>query len=109
MPGRSMGERLTIDPNKNNILFFGARSGNGLWKSSDFGATWSKVSSFPNPGTYVQDPSNEYTSDIVGLSWITFDKKTGSSSKATQTIYVGVADKSKVSIAVQMAGQPGLL
>ncbi|MHB0880507.1 X2-like carbohydrate binding domain-containing protein [Paenibacillus sp. SEL1] len=93
MPGRSMGERLTIDPNKNNILFFGARSGNGLWKSSDFGETWSKVSSFPNPGTYVQDPSNEYTSDIVGLAWITFDKKTGSSSKATQTIYVGVADK----------------
>ncbi|MBO3287000.1 X2-like carbohydrate binding domain-containing protein [Paenibacillus sp. FSL M8-0228] len=93
MPGRSMGERLTIDPNRNNILFFGARSGNGLWKSSDFGATWSKVSSFPNPGTYVQDPSNEYTSDIVGLAWITFDKKTGSSSKATQTIYVGVADK----------------
>ncbi|MBE0343373.1 xyloglucanase, partial [Paenibacillus sp. 28ISP30-2] len=44
MPGRSMGERLTIDPNKNNILFFGARSGNGLWKSSDYGATWSKVS-----------------------------------------------------------------
>ncbi|SEJ93160.1 X2-like carbohydrate binding domain-containing protein [Paenibacillus polymyxa] len=93
MPGRSMGERLAIDPNKNNILFFGARSGNGLWKSSDYGATWSKVSSFPNPGTYVQDPSNEYTSDIVGLAWITFDKKTGSSSKATQTIYVGVADK----------------
>ncbi|TKH41586.1 xyloglucanase [Paenibacillus terrae] len=93
MPGRSMGERLTIDPNKNNILFFGARSGNGLWKSSDYGATWSKVSSFPNPGTYVQDPSNEYTSDIVGLAWITFDKKTGSASKATQTIYVGVADK----------------
>ncbi|MGG1942091.1 X2-like carbohydrate binding domain-containing protein [Paenibacillus polymyxa] len=93
MPGRSMGERLAIDPNKNNILFFGARSGKGLWKSSDYGATWSKVSSFPNPGTYVQDPSNEYTSDIVGLAWITFDKKTGSSSKATQTIYVGVADK----------------
>ncbi|KAF6582018.1 X2-like carbohydrate binding domain-containing protein [Paenibacillus sp. EKM211P] len=93
MPGRSMGERLAIDPNKNNILFFGARSGNGLWKSSDYGATWSKVSSFPNPGRYVQDPSNEYTSDIVGLAWITFDKKTGSSSKATQTIYVGVADK----------------
>ncbi|MDQ0493281.1 hypothetical protein QOZ95_001439 [Paenibacillus brasilensis] len=93
MPGRSMGERLVIDPNKNNILFFGARSGNGLWKSSDYGATWSKVSSFPNPGTYVQDPSNEYTSDIVGLAWITFDKKTGSDSKATQTIYAGVADK----------------
>ncbi len=92
MPGRSAGERLVIDPNKNSILFFGARSGNGLWKSTDSGVTWSKVTSFPNAGTYVQDPSIEYGSDIVGLSWITFDKSTGSSGSATQTIYVGVAD-----------------
>ncbi|MDN8589740.1 X2-like carbohydrate binding domain-containing protein [Paenibacillus sp. 11B] len=95
MPGRSMGERLTIDPNKNSILYFGARSGNGLWKSTDYGVTWSKVTSFPNPGTYVEDPSYEYTSDIVGLSWITFDKSTGSAGQATQTIYVGVADKNQ--------------
>ncbi|MDQ0169862.1 X2-like carbohydrate binding domain-containing protein [Paenibacillus tundrae] len=95
MPGRSMGERLVIDPNDNRILYFGARSGNGLWKSTDYGVTWSKVTSFPNPGTYVQDPSNDYTSDIVGLAWITFDKTTGSSGQATQTIYVGVADQNQ--------------
>ncbi len=93
MPGRSIGERLTIDPNNNSILFFGARSGNGLWKSTDYGITWTKVSSFPNPGTYVQDPSNSYQSDIVGLAWITFDPRTGTPGNATQTIYVGVADK----------------
>ncbi|WP_224367931.1 X2-like carbohydrate binding domain-containing protein [Hyalangium versicolor] len=92
MPGRSMGERLAIDPNKNSILYFGARSGNGLWRSTDFGVTWSKVASFPNPGTYVQDPSNSYQSDIMGLAWVTFDKSTGSSGNPTQTIYVGVAD-----------------
>ncbi len=95
MPGRSMGERLVIDPNKNNILYFGARSGNGLWKSTDYGATWSKVSSFPNPGTYVENPDYEYQSDIVGLAWITFDPSTGSPGQATQTIYVGVADKNE--------------
>uniref|UniRef100_A0A0W0FZM1 Glycoside hydrolase family 74 protein n=1 Tax=Moniliophthora roreri TaxID=221103 RepID=A0A0W0FZM1_MONRR len=50
MPGRGMGERLAIDPD-NNILFFGVRSGNGLWKSSDKDKTWSKVSSLPNTGT----------------------------------------------------------
>jgi xyloglucan-specific exo-beta-1,4-glucanase len=33
MPGRGMGERLAIDPNSDNILYFGVRSGNGLWKS----------------------------------------------------------------------------
>ncbi|AIQ29245.1 xyloglucanase [Paenibacillus sp. FSL P4-0081] len=92
MPGRSAGERLVIDPNKNSILFFGARSGNGLWKSTDSGVTWSKVSSFPNVGTYIQNPTLDYGNDLVGLSWITFDKSTGTSGNATQTIYVGVAD-----------------
>ncbi|WP_339243018.1 X2-like carbohydrate binding domain-containing protein [Paenibacillus sp. FSL R5-0517] len=95
MPGRSMGERLSVDPNDNRILYFGARSGHGLWKSTDYGVTWNEVTSFPNPGNYVQDPSNEYTSDIVGLAWITFDKTTGSAGQATQTIYVGVADKAQ--------------
>ncbi|WP_375143140.1 X2-like carbohydrate binding domain-containing protein [Paenibacillus sp. D2_2] len=95
MPGRSMGERLVIDPNKNNILYFGARSGNGLWRSTDYGATWSQVTSFPNPGTYVEDPSNEYQSDIVGLAWIAFDPSTGSTNQTTQSIYVGVADKNQ--------------
>ncbi|CAH1190540.1 hypothetical protein PAECIP111892_00235 [Paenibacillus auburnensis] len=92
MPGRSAGERLVIDPNKNSILFFGARSGNGLWKSTDSGVTWSKVSSFPNVGTYIQNPTLDYGNDLVGLSWITFDKSTGTLGNATQTIYVGVAD-----------------
>lgn len=93
MPGRSMGERLAIDPNKNSILYFGARSGNGLWKSTDYGVTWNKVENFPNVGNYVQDPTNEYQSDIMGLAWITFDKSTGTLGQPTQTIYVGVADK----------------
>lgn len=93
MPGRSIGERLVIDPNKNSNLYFGARSGNGLWRSTDYGVTWSKVTSFPNPGNYVQDPSNSYQADIFGLAWITFDKSTGTSGNATQTIYAGVGDK----------------
>ena len=93
MPGRSMGERLAIDPNKNSILYYGARSGNGLWKSTDFGVTWSKVTSFTNTGTYVENPANSYQGDIMGLAWITFDPKTGTAGNATQTLYVGVADK----------------
>lgn len=50
MPGRGMGERLAVDPNNGSILFMGARSGNGLYKSTDYGSTWTKVTSFPNPG-----------------------------------------------------------
>jgi hypothetical protein len=88
-----MGERLVVDPNKNSILYLGAPSGNGLWKSTDYGATWSRVTSFPVAGTYVEDPANEYTADIQGIVWVTFDKRTGTPGNATQTIYVGVADK----------------
>ncbi|WP_433044936.1 cellulose binding domain-containing protein [Dactylosporangium sp. CS-033363] len=95
MPGRGMGERLAIDPNKNSILYLGAPSGNGLWRSTDSGATWSKVTAFPNPGNYVQDPNdtNGYLTDNQGIVWVTFDKRTGSAGSTTQTIYVGVADK----------------
>ncbi|GAB2609424.1 xyloglucanase [Streptomyces capparidis] len=95
MPGRGMGERLAIDPNRNSVLYFGAPSGNGLWRSTDSGVTWSRVTSFPNAGNYRPDPndSSGYQSDILGVTWVTFDKRTGSSGSATRTIYVGVADK----------------
>jgi hypothetical protein len=92
MPGRSMGERLAIDPNQNSILYLGARSGNGLWRSTNFGASWSRVTSFPVAGTYVEDPSNSYTGDIIGVVWVTFDRRTATPGNTTQTIYVGVAD-----------------
>ncbi|WP_155987900.1 sialidase family protein [Gorillibacterium massiliense] len=89
MPGRSMGERLVIDPNDNKILYFGARSGNGLWKSVDYGATWKKVDSFTAKGSV----SDDYFKDPLGTVWVTFDPTTGSKGKATQTIYVGVAER----------------
>ncbi|KAK6512412.1 hypothetical protein TWF481_001298 [Arthrobotrys musiformis] len=96
MPARGMGERLAIDPNSNNIIYFGARSGNGLWKSTDYGATWAKVTSFTSVGTFVPNPSssNSYDRDIVGISWVTFDSTSGSKGSATPRIFVGVADKS---------------
>src|SRR5262245_34682469 len=75
MPGRGCGERLAIDPNKNSILYLGAPSGNGLWRSTDAGVTWSQVTNFPNPGTYVQDPTdpNGYLTDNQGIYWVLFD------------------------------------
>ena len=30
MPGRGQGERLSIDPNNNKVIYFGAEDGNGL-------------------------------------------------------------------------------
>ncbi|MEU2239099.1 cellulose binding domain-containing protein [Streptomyces sp. NPDC018338] len=95
MPGRGMGERLAVDPHKNSVLYLGAPSGNGLWRSTDSGVTWSKVSSFTNPGNYQQDPTDTsgYNSDEQGIVWVTFDESTGTPGTATGTIYVGVGDK----------------
>ncbi|MBG0851195.1 cellulose binding domain-containing protein [Streptomyces spinoverrucosus] len=95
MPGRGMGERLAVDPNRNSVLYLGAPSGKGLWRSTDSGVSWSQVTSFPNPGNYVQDPSDTsgYASDNQGIVWVTFDESTGTAGSATRTVYVGVADK----------------
>jgi xyloglucan-specific exo-beta-1,4-glucanase len=95
MPGRGMGERLAVDPNRNSVVYFGAPDGNGLWRSTDHGATWAKVANFPNVGNYAQDPSdpNGYLSHRPGVVWVTFDKSTGTAGNTTQGIYVGVADK----------------
>ncbi|EFL37986.1 cellulose binding domain-containing protein [Streptomyces griseoflavus] len=95
MPGRGMGERLAVDPHDNDVLYLGAPSGHGLWRSTDAGATWSQVKALPNPGNYRQDPSDTsgYASDNQGITWVTFDESTGSGGTATKTVYVGVADK----------------
>jgi xyloglucan-specific exo-beta-1,4-glucanase len=93
MPGRSMGERLAIDPNLDSVIYFGTRSGNGLWRSTDFGATWSRVTSFTAQGTYVEKAGDNYLGDTDGVVWETFDPRTGSAGHATQTIYAAIADK----------------
>ncbi|MFG2167728.1 cellulose binding domain-containing protein [Micromonospora chersina] len=95
MPGRGMGERLAVDPNRNSIVYYGAEGGNGLWRSTDYGVTWAKVATFPNVGNYRADPndSSGYQSQNQGLTWVSFDKSTGTPGAATKTIYVGVADK----------------
>jgi xyloglucan-specific exo-beta-1,4-glucanase len=94
MPGRGMGERLAVDPNNDAILYYGARSGNGLWKSTNYGVTWNKVANFPDTGPYAETPNDPsgYLSDPDGVVWVTFDPSTGKPGRATQTIYVGVAD-----------------
>ncbi|MFG2776647.1 cellulose binding domain-containing protein [Streptomyces prunicolor] len=95
MPGRGMGERLAVDPHKDSVLYLGAPSGKGLWRSTDSGVTWSQVTNFPNVGNYVQDPTDTsgYASDNQGIVWVTFDESTGTAGSATKTIYVGVADQ----------------
>lgn len=79
--GRSLGERLAVDPSKNSALYFGSRN-DGLWKSSDAGATWAKVDTFPVTGR----------TNGIGIGFILFDPRGGKLKSPSPTIYVGVAD-----------------
>ena len=77
--GRGMGERLAVDPNNTQILYFGSRN-NGLYKSANAASSWAQVTGFPALG------DNGY-----GLSFVTFDKASGTSGTGSNTIFVGVA------------------
>lgn len=80
--GRSIGERLDVDPNDGNVLFFGSRH-NGLWRSGDAGVHWSQVSSFPIAPSQAG----------FGVGWILFDPRGGHAGLPTQTIYAGAIEK----------------
>ncbi|KAF6804272.1 glycoside hydrolase family 74 protein [Colletotrichum sojae] len=101
MPGRGTGERLAVDPKNPKILYFGARSGNGLWKSTDGGETFSKVSSFEAVGTFRPGPEGDaYNGDLQGLTFVTFDETSEVVEGATSRIFVGTADNSTASVYV---------
>jgi len=89
-PGRAVGERLMVDPNMPSILFYATRA-SGMWKSSDYGQTWSQVASL---STHVMSKSeiNAYQSNgVVGFEQVIFDTNTKGTGSATQTIYTAVA------------------
>ncbi|MGC4174574.1 carbohydrate-binding protein [Demequina sp.] len=98
MPGRGIGERLQIDPNDNDILYFGAEQGEGLWRSTDAGVTWSHVASLPNVGDFVPDAGsdNSYLTSNLGVLWTAFDKASSTAGDPTQTIFTAVADTSDI-------------
>ena len=73
--GRSAGEMLQVDPNLNNKLYLGT-SANGLWQSTDYGATWLQVSSFP--------------AATAKVAFVQFRKNSGTAGSATPEIYVGL-------------------
>ncbi|HEX6763961.1 MAG TPA: xyloglucanase, partial [Polyangiaceae bacterium] len=78
--GRSNGERLAVDPNAPDILYFGSRRG-GLLKSSDRGKSFDKLDSFP----LALDEKG------LGLPFVVFDAASGSRGKPTPVFYVGVS------------------
>ena len=88
--GRSMGERLAIDPNLTSTLYFGSRNA-GLWKSTDFAQTWTQVSGFPTTGaTNGGAGSGSSAGTGYGLTFVVFDPSSGTPGSPTPAIYVGV-------------------
>lgn len=77
--GRSTGEKLQVDPLNSNTLYAGTRW-NGLFKSTDAGATWSRLS-----GLNVTTTPSEN-----GVSFVLLDP-TSSANGATQTIFAGIS------------------
>jgi xyloglucan-specific exo-beta-1,4-glucanase len=79
---RGTGERMAVDPNKSDIIYYGSRT-SGLWRK-DGSAAWQKVTGgLPASSS---NPINQYP----GFTFVVFDKSTGTSGNATQTIYVGL-------------------
>ncbi|HEX8349477.1 MAG TPA: xyloglucanase, partial [Hymenobacter sp.] len=85
--GRGNGERLAVDPNNGNILYLGTRH-DGLWKSTDRGATWQVVKSFPDvqetpPADLGPDEQRRWARQNQGSGVIfeVFDPRSGGKSK----------------------------
>ncbi|NNC10355.1 xyloglucanase [Planctomonas sp. JC2975] len=94
MPGRGMGERLQIDPNASSVLYYGAESGQGLWRSVDVGNTFTKLTSFPDAGDVVPVPGsgNSYETQKLGVLWTAFDAASSRRGTPTKRIFTAVAD-----------------
>jgi hypothetical protein len=89
-PGRAIGERLTVDPNKPSTLFYGTRTA-GLWKSIDSGLTWAQVTSL-STAQLTQDQVNALgIGSAMGVETVVYDTGTKGSGTATQTIYTAIA------------------
>jgi hypothetical protein len=88
-PGRAIGERLTVDPNKPSTLFYGTRTA-GLWKSVDSGLSWAQVTAL-STAKLTQDQVNALgISSAMGVGVVVCDTGTKGSGSATQTIYAAI-------------------
>jgi photosystem II stability/assembly factor-like uncharacterized protein len=70
--GQQGGERLAVNPFTPGELYLGTHQ-NGLWRSSDYGATWSQMANFP----ITASP------DLVGVMFVRYDPRHNG------TVYVG--------------------
>lgn len=100
--GRGNGERMAVDPQDGRILYLGTRH-DGLWRSTDRGASWTRVSSFPDvteapapppaavPGETPEQRWQRMPIRGSGIAFVKFLPANGAAGTPTQTIYAGVS------------------
>lgn len=100
--GRGNGERLAVDPNDGRVLYLGSRFA-GLWRSTDAGASFQRVSAFPDAAwqRHASDgppPGWGGSDGKATINFIVFDPASGRRGEASRTLYAGVS----------VVGRPGL-
>lgn len=105
--GRGNGERMMVDPKNENVLYFGTRL-DGLWRSTDRGANWHKVTAFPDLKEPFdpQDRGGWMGINGSGVNCVVYvpDAKADAGKDVTQTIYVATSQKDYESLFVSRDG-----
>ena len=97
--GRSMGERLMVDPNQPEKLYFASRN-HGLRVSFDAGENWQAVDGLVDDADEPILGAEDY-----GLTLVVFDERDAESGEETQTIYVGAARLAEDDVVVDGASE----
>jgi photosystem II stability/assembly factor-like uncharacterized protein len=82
--GRGCGERLAVDPNHRDRIYFGSRS-DGLWASDDAAVHWHRVAGFP------ARPGGGGRRTGYGIGFVLVDPRSGSGGGISRTVYAGVS------------------
>jgi xyloglucan-specific exo-beta-1,4-glucanase len=85
--GRGLGERLAVDPNATDILYFGSRH-DGLQRSTDGGRSWGRVDSFPVRGAGLRPGGPTHP----GVAFVVIDPR-GERGAPSRILWAGVADE----------------
>jgi photosystem II stability/assembly factor-like uncharacterized protein len=93
--GRGSGERMVVDPQDGRVLLLGTRR-DGLWRSTDHGATWAPLAGFPSvPDDSILHPEPahgfDYLSQAVGVTWVRFGPATAGAGEPARLIYAAVS------------------
>jgi photosystem II stability/assembly factor-like uncharacterized protein len=75
--GRQEGERLAIDPKNSDVVYYGSMA-NGLWRTEDGGASWSKIEVIPEGAAHH------------GVNTVVFDPHPADTASKTKVLYVSV-------------------